>query len=129
MSGTRRTTTFGRMGSGEVINISARRRRIGLSVSALAKRAGIDRNQLAAIEKGESQPRDTTLDKIVAALAALEEEMGIDDEESPPTESGLVSFEIDGVYGAKRVVVSGPVENLDELRATVERLLKGNPLT
>lgn len=50
-----------------------RRLRLGLSVSALAKEAGVDRGTLSALESGGERPaRDATLGRVQTALDRLE---------------------------------------------------------
>lgn len=97
--------------------IRARRAALGLSVKALAERAGVDRGRLAAIEEGASA-RSATIGALESTLSRLEEEMG-----GPyDSEHGLVTFRLRGNFGID-VTLQGPVDNLDELEASVERLL------
>lgn len=116
-----RTTVAGVDATGADVN--RRRTAIGMSVSALAKRAGVDRGSLAALEEGRTV-RDTTAAAVLRTLADLEHEMGMDVPE-PPTaaQPSLMEFEVTGDFGV-RVVVKGPVENAAELEASVARLIR-----
>lgn len=49
-------------------NVRALRTALGLSLEKLAEDAGVSVNQLAAIERGEKKPRESTFRAIVAAL-------------------------------------------------------------
>lgn len=111
-------------------NIQRRRLEIGISVAGLAKRAGVDRGRLAALEAGE-RVRDTTLAAVTRALADLEHELGMDEPsvvQAPTPEGdtapGFIRFKVEGVYGAKALVVEGPVENLAELEEMVDRVMR-----
>ena len=57
--------------------VRQRRVAIGMSVSALAKEAGVDRGSVTALEAGRSV-RDTTEAQIDKTLTDLEHELGID---------------------------------------------------
>jgi hypothetical protein len=95
-----------------------------MSVSALAKRAGVDRGSLAAFEAGGSV-RDTTVAAIDKTLSDLEHEMGMDEPSQVTTpDPGFIRFRVEGVYGARALVVEGPVGNLPELEAAVDRIMK-----
>ena len=105
-------------GAGEAIK--KRRTALGVTVKALAEKAGVDRGRLAAIEDGASA-RESTIGAIERALADLEAAMsGPYDDDG---ERGLVTFRMSGSFGVD-VVVQGPVENLDELERSVERLIQ-----
>jgi transcriptional regulator with XRE-family HTH domain len=114
-------------GAGEAIK--KRRTALGVTVKALAERAGVDRGRIAAIEDGASA-RSATIGAIEKALNELEDEMG------GPYDAGehggrLVTFRLSGDFGVD-LVVEGPVENLSELEGSVERLIqkmrtKGEP--
>lgn len=100
-----------------------RKRRVdnGLSIKALAERAGVDRGTLAAIEDGNSSARPTTIAAVLTALDAFDEETSGPYDE--PAEKGQVTFKVDGNFGV-RVTVQGPVENMSELREQVSRLIE-----
>lgn len=114
-------------------DIQKRRLAIGISVAELARRAGVDRGRLSALENGE-KVRDTTLAAVVRALEEHEHELGMDlpsQVKAPTTVSGdetpkpnVIRFEVQGVYGAKALIVEGPVDNLPELEAAVDRIMR-----
>ena len=108
--------------------IQRRRLEIGISVAELARRAGVDRGRLTALENGE-RVRDTTLAAVTRALADLEHELGMDvpsvvAEQAPAPASPMIRFTVEGVYGAKALVVEGPVENIAELEAAVDKIMR-----
>lgn len=125
----RATVSVGAVESNPGADIQARRLAIGMPVAALARRAKVDRGRLSALEAGESV-RDTTLAAVERALSELEEEMGMDvpsrvahpSVEDPSQH--FIRFRVEGVYGAKALVVEGPVDNLPELEAAVDRIMK-----
>lgn len=118
---TQRTTVAGVDKTGADVN--RRRTEIGMSVSALAKRAGVDRGSLAALEEGRTV-RDTTVAAVLRALADLEHEMGMDvPGPAAPAQPHLIEFEVTGDFGV-RIVVKGPVEDAAELEASVARLIR-----
>jgi transcriptional regulator with XRE-family HTH domain len=105
----------------------ARRTAIGMSVSALAKLAGVDRGSLTALEEGR-HVRDTTVGQIEKALSGLEHELGMDEpsvvEPVSSPEPGFIRFKVEGVYGAKALIVEGPVDNMAELEEMVDRVMR-----
>ncbi len=110
-------------------DIHRRRLAIGISVAELARRAGIDRGRLSALEAGE-KVRDTTLAAVVRTLADLEHELGMNEPSQvvpakvAAERPNVIRFEVQGVYGAKALVVEGPVENIAELEAAVDRIMR-----
>lgn len=106
--------------------VRARRERLGLDKLHLAQEAGISRETLAAIEDGKGFRR-SSLTKIERVLEALEAEAGMDAQPAntaaQPGDPHVVT--IRGTRGGDiDVVVSGPIEDIDKLAATVERLLR-----
>lgn len=103
--------------------VKARRERLGVDAVDLAEAAGIHRNTLAALEKGQSGTR-VTLVKVMRALEELELEAGIS---APPaaaperSESQHVIVRLKNDVG--EVVVEGPVDDLAALEASAARLL------
>ena len=104
-----------------------RRTAIGLSVLALARRANVDRGSLAALEAGKDV-RDTTIAQVDRTLTEIEHELGMDapTQVAEPQQAGgpTIRFVVEGVYGAKALVVEGPVDNLPELEAAVDRIMR-----
>lgn len=125
-------TTVGHVSEDVGNRIRDRRARLGLSVKALAERAGVDRGRLAAIEAGKaSNVRATTISAIELALDAIEAERQEPVAELPPgarrigdPADDLIEFIIEGTDGI-RAVVKGPIRNMDELQAAAQKLLEG----
>ncbi|WP_294567547.1 helix-turn-helix domain-containing protein [uncultured Arthrobacter sp.] len=111
--------------------IKSRRAEIGLSVSALAKRAGVDRGSLATLEAGGAV-RDTTLAAVEKALSDLEHETGMDvpsrvQEPRGHVEEergGIVRIRLENVFGATSAVVEAPADNPDALAAALDVLMR-----
>lgn len=102
--------------------IAERREALGLSVSELARHAHLDRGTLTNVEADRPKVRPATYGAVEAALSKLEEEMGMDDGPSPVADSEMVEFHISGNFGVD-VVVKGPLREVDQLEASVSRLL------
>lgn len=100
--------------------IKRRREALGMSVSALAKKVGMDRGTLARAEEGDERTEALTYSRIEGALDRLETEMGID---QATAEDDVVEFRLSGNFGVD-VVVKGPVANLAELEGSISRLLR-----
>ena len=104
-------------------SIRTRRERLGMSVRALAKEAGVDRSRISLVEEG-GEISSTVRRAIVAALDRLEDEVS-----GPYDESrDVVTFRLKGNFGVD-VTLQGPVSNIDDLEASVTRLIKsmGDP--
>lgn len=105
--------------SNEGSRITERRERLGLNKSELAKEAGVHRDTLSDIEGGKGF-QAATLAKIEETLSRREQEAGI----GAPATSGVVRYVVQGVYGAEALVVEGPVANIGELEASVDRIMR-----
>lgn len=103
-----------------------RQRRLnnGLSVNQLHEQAHVSRDAIYAAE--DDRATDLTYSKLEKWLDNFEHETG---SEAPTTVTetqigpGIVSFEVSGNFGVD-VALRGPVENLDALRETVEKLIQ-----
>jgi transcriptional regulator with XRE-family HTH domain len=104
-------------------DLQQRREALGLSVSALAKRAGVDRATLDRVEGDAEGVRGVTRKAVERTLVELEAEIGMDDP-TPEPESKVVRFVVRGVYGAEALVVEGPVESIAELERSVDRIMR-----
>jgi transcriptional regulator with XRE-family HTH domain len=128
MSAIRTIATVGDVSAHPGGQIKARRTAIGMSVSALAKRAGVDRGSLAALEAGGSV-RDTTLAAVDMTLGDLEHEMGMDMPSSgvgaatTEVESAPIRLTFHDVFGVGEIIAEGPSDKPDELIAAVSKLL------
>jgi DNA-binding Lrp family transcriptional regulator len=87
------------------------------SLREFADKSGISREALTAAENGAAS--DATYERIEAWFDRFEEEIG--DEGGP--ESGIVEFRIAGNFGVD-VIVKGPVSNIAELEAAVQKLIR-----
>jgi transcriptional regulator with XRE-family HTH domain len=107
-------------------DIRDRRRALGLNHSELAALAKVDRSRVTKAEKGDESLRDSTIGAIHRALSDLEQEMGMDlpSRVVAPNAPHVIRFVVEGVYGAKALVVEGPVENIAELEAAVDRIMR-----
>jgi transcriptional regulator with XRE-family HTH domain len=118
--------TVARVATGdEEIGRAIKRRRLalGMDVKDLAEEAKVDRGRLSAWEKGEGA-RESSIAQVLRALDRLEAEIvGPYD-----NERDIVTFRLQGNFGVD-VTLQGPVSNLDELEASVTRLLRsmGDP--
>lgn len=107
-------------------NVRDRRLAIGMSVRELAEHAKVDRGSLAALEAGEPV-RETTLAKVLNALDALEQEMGMETAEvevqpiGDPS-LGLLEIRVKG-RGGFSAVVRGPVDNPAAVAAAARELM------
>lgn len=101
--------------------VRGRRERLGLTIKALAERAGVDRGRLSALEKGDSRPRASTLGAVLHALDELERELGKDNG-AGSDDLDVVEFQVAGNFGV-RVIVKGPVRDRAELEESVLRLI------
>lgn len=123
-----RATSLGRVtddNRGEAVRL--RREHLGLSASALTKLAGVDRGKLRRFEDGEDLPSERWINSVERALDAFEHETGHEPAEgvkAAEREAGFIRFTVEGAYGAKALVVEGPVANLPELEAAVDRIMQ-----
>lgn len=103
--------------------LRARREHLGMSKAALAKLAGVDRGKLQRYEDGIDSPSDRWIGGIERALDDFEAETG-----HAPGESAerphVIRFEVQGVYGAKALIVEGPVDDLPALEAAIDRIMR-----
>lgn len=106
--------------SDEGARITERRERLHLNKSELAHESGVHRDTLTDIEAGKGF-QAATLSKIQDALTRLEAEAGFG---AAATKPGFIRFTVEGVYGAKALVVESPVENAAELEAMVDRIMR-----
>lgn len=104
--------------------IRRRRMRLGItSLDAFAAKVGMSRKGVTSAEKGTASKG--TYDRIDAWLEAFEDEVGEcgDGDEVKPSDQ--VEFHVSGIYGVRELVIKGPVSDMAEMEAVVERLLRG----
>jgi transcriptional regulator with XRE-family HTH domain len=99
--------------------IRARRERLGMSLRDLEKESGVNRATIASVETGDKNVRSASVKAITAALDRIEGEISGPYDSDPRT----VTFRLQGNFGVD-VTLQGPVDNLDELEASVTRLLR-----
>lgn len=104
--------------------LEARREDLGADIAEVAEEAGYSREWVGKILSGQAGS-DKALRKVARALDALEAESGRGRLVPKVPGANLVKFTIHGVYGAAEVIVEGPVENMEELQAAVDKLLRG----
>lgn len=103
-------------------DIRVRRERYGMGPGDLAEVAGVSRSTIYAVEKGTARGR--TVRQVLSSLESWEEEAGV---MAPPSsdaadDTGRVTFRLKGNFGVD-VTVQGPIESLEDLERSVERLL------
>jgi transcriptional regulator with XRE-family HTH domain len=104
----------------------ARREALGMGRTPLARRAGVDPSRIRMLEEDDPRLRGTTVAAIDRALGELEHEMGMD---SPSQvveveKPHLIRIEVQGVYGAKALIVEGDPEDRATLEAMVDRIMR-----
>lgn len=113
--------------------VRMRRERLGASQEDVAESAGVNRDTVRAVERGESSAKSRRL--VADALTRMEEEAGLDlpgEETHPlvrrvaPVEGApqLIRIEVPGVHGAKAIVVEGPVDNPEALAEAVDAIMR-----
>jgi transcriptional regulator with XRE-family HTH domain len=103
--------------------IERRMRLIGISQRAFAEHAKISRVTVKKAVEGDEGVLERNLRRIETALDELEEEMGIEPEELQQTPAaGPLAFRMTTPDGME-IIVSGPVEDADEMREQVMKLI------
>lgn len=102
--------------------VRERRNRLGMSQAELAHEAGVNRDTIGALEKGESV-RHSTVRIVGEALDRLEAEAATPAPDAEQGEAHVMEFEVSGDFGV-RVVVRGPVGDAEALEASVARLVR-----
>lgn len=106
--------------------IERRMRLMGISQRAFAEHAHINRATVKKAVEGDEGVLERNLLRIEAALAELEEEMGIETEDLVPPAigaAGPMTFQMTTPDGVE-IIVSGPVEDADMLREQVTKLIE-----
>lgn len=102
--------------------VRERRNRLGMSQAELGDEAGVNRDTIGALEKGEGV-RYSTVRAVSEALERLEAETAAPVPEEDQDEAHVMEFEVSGDFGV-RVVVRGPVGDAEALEASVARLVR-----
>lgn len=104
--------------------IERRMRLIGISQRAFAEHAGINRATVKKAVEGDEGMLERNLRRIEKALDDLEEEMGIEPDDSRQHGGpGPLIFQMTTPDGME-ITVSGPVEDADMLRKQVTKLIE-----
>lgn len=113
--------------------VRLRRERLRIKQDQLASAAGIkSRDTITAIEHGGGSAAYQR--RVDEALTKMEEEAGFKAEplttptpapaNAPEDHPQVIRFEVQGVYGAKALIVEGPPENIAELEEMVDRIMR-----
>lgn len=122
---TRRTADLPPVSQTRGQRLRDRRLANGLSVNQLHKASSVSREAIVKAEDGEAS--DLTYSRLETWFDNFEDETSGPVQTpavAPDADPHVVTFRLSGNFGVD-VVVSGPVENIDELRETVERLMRG----
>lgn len=98
--------------------IRARRLRMGIGDREFAELSGMSRTTLKKVENDDPSARETSYAIAENALDAKAEEMGHSQDDT-----GLVRYEVN-IDGVTAIVVQGPVESIEEIEASVARIMK-----
>lgn len=102
-----------------------RRERLHVTKEQLAVEAELNRDTIAAVEKGGGS--NPSRRKVHETLLRLEEEAGLlaaSDAPASAAQPHLIEIEVTGDFGV-RVVVKGPVEDEAEIVAAAMKLVRG----
>lgn len=106
-------------------DIRTRRQALGLTATKLAALAEVSRVHLSEIESGRKEPSAAWLRRVELAMDRYEHETGQDEPEPErPEKPNVIRVEVQGVYGAKALVFEAPPENIAELEAMVDRVMR-----
>ena len=107
-------------GVGRGAAIQARREGYGWHANALAKRADISRDTLAAVEADVSTVRPATFAKVERALDEIAEEIGDDG----PAQQVGTEVTLRGVYGIDELIYKSPSQDPDLVAEAVSKLIE-----
>lgn len=105
------------------LEVERRRAELGMSRSALAARAHVDRATLKRIIEGQDGVRSTSLIAVEHVLDDLEEAVGAE-RAAVRVEKRVMRVEVRGIPGVDAIVVEAPVENPGELEEMVDRIMR-----
>lgn len=98
---------------------------LGISDREWHSQTGIDRKTLHRAMRNEPGTRSATYTAIESELDRLEARMsGVAVSHPAPEKPSVMRVEVQGVYGAKAIVFEAPVENVAELEAMVDRIMR-----
>lgn len=104
--------------------IKARIDALGITDRQWHETTGIDRKTLGRAIRNEPGVRPSTYTAIEAELDKLEQQVAGEPVASTKPATGVVRVTVEGVYGAKALIVEAPPENLAELEEMVDRIMR-----
>lgn len=104
-------------------SIRERREQLKLNKVELARESAVHRDTITDIEAGKGF-QAATMGKLIETLDRLEDEAGLTAAGEARADAGLVRYTVQNVYGATAIVVEGSVENIAELEASVDRIMR-----
>jgi transcriptional regulator with XRE-family HTH domain len=100
----------------------------GIQLKDFAETSGVSEGTLHRMFRGDDRVRDATWGAAESAIARIEREHGVGQPDiirvDQATPDGLMEIELDGVFGAERVVVRGPSGDPEALQAAVQGVLE-----
>lgn len=99
-----------------------RREALGMKIKDLAEEADVHRGHLGEYEAGKREVTEPWIRKVENALSRIETEVGMD--ASPPPAPHLIRITVEGVYGAKALIIEGAPEDQAQLEAMVDRIMR-----
>lgn len=98
---------------------------LGISDREWHTQTGIDRKTLHRAIRNEPGTRASTYTAIEAELDKLEAKVaGVPTAQEAPEAPRVVRIEVPNVYGARALIVEGPVDDLPALEAMVDRIMR-----
>lgn len=97
---------------------------LGISDREWHAQTGIDRKTLHRAMQNQPGTRSSTYAAIESNLDQLERMAAGEPVAQPATATDLIRIEVQGVYGAKALIVEGSPENQAQLEAMVDRIMR-----
>lgn len=104
--------------------ITERREALGMTGAALARLADVNRGHLSEYERGKREVAEPWIRRVERALDRIEHETGHDEPEQKPAETPFIRIKVEGVYGAKALILEAPPGNIAELEAMVDQIMR-----
>lgn len=104
--------------------IRARIDKLGITDRQWHERTGIARQTLSKAIHDDPRVRPGTYSAIEAELDKMERAFAGEPTATTKPPAGVVRVTVEGVYGAKALVVEGGVENMAELEEMVDRIMR-----
>lgn len=97
---------------------------LGISDREWHAQTGMDRKTLHRAMRNEPGTKAATYTAIESWLDKFEAKVAGGPVAAELAKPNVIRFEVQGVYGARALVVEGPVENIAELEAAVDRIMR-----